>query len=172
MSKEYDDGDSKFEEPEILYKKNNPNSDMTEDEMLDAIFNDLPEETMNNKIQVKETAASIIINGNTFNLSKEEAKELYNQLGKILKLDIIKDDLEERIRKLKEELTKHKENPDKFPFGNPSWPHTDKPWNFPTIPNSPIKTWPDEETFKVHPQDDHTYRVDPNHVTYTLGNEK
>ncbi len=109
-----------------------------------------------NAIIVESSDITININGQKFEITKEEAKDLYDSLGKLLGIGQTSDDnemyrrlsaaqiasLQQRIRELEQQLFEEKTKPktpivDKFPWNNPQWPQTDKPWKFP-YPTYPV----------------------------------
>jgi hypothetical protein len=108
-----------------------------------------------NAIIVESSDITIIINGQKFEITKEEAEGLYNSLGKILGIGQTSDDndmyrklsvakiasLQQKIRELEQQLFEEQSKPkpivDKFPWNNPQWPQTDKPWKVP-YPTYPI----------------------------------
>jgi len=109
-----------------------------------------------NAITVESSDITININGQKFEITKQEATDLYNALGKTLGIGNTgsisdKEFYDEQIKSLQKlveylraqlfvEKTKNKPQPpiiDKFPWNNPQWPNTDKPWKFP-YPTYPI----------------------------------
>lgn len=106
-----------------------------------------------NAIIVESSDITININGQKFEITKEEAKDLYNALGKVLGIGQTSDDmysklkdaqitsLQQRIRVLEQQLLEETSKPkpivDKFPWNNPQWPQTDKPWKIP-YPTYPV----------------------------------
>lgn len=109
-----------------------------------------------NAITVESSDITININGQKFEITKQEATDLYNALGKTLGIgnvspDWTREQYEEQLNSLRTkvqelqqqiliEKTKNIPKPpiiDKFPWNNPQWPNTDKPWKFP-YPTHPI----------------------------------